>query len=334
MSLRALNLSGCLIGSLRSLARNPLPAITVLNLKGNRIDSLAGIEKLLSLERLDLRENRLIDPAELGRLTGLPEFHEVFLTRNPMVKTHTGYRVTVFNLFRNSPGYIDDILIDSSGPGYSERRQLTDRVQEHVGVPVVRPAHDDEEEAPQRVEPMDSIEPEPESAHPARAKTSVAPDDDMLRSQRRRKPARRRIVDISQAESPRRSSTQVDVADVVPITEPVIEEAPTHNGGSQVASQPSEDDVPELASDSPPSVSDPSEPVQDEPLESPEDLPDLSADSEMYKRKIHALKNDIGHGWLSALGEETRENRFVSSHHSFHEKEASSTRLHSPAVSS
>ncbi|POS85840.1 hypothetical protein EPUL_004789, partial [Erysiphe pulchra] len=130
-ALRALNLSNCMIGSLHSLIKNPLPAITALNLRSNRLTSLAGIERLFSLERLDIRENYLKDPTELARLTGIPEIHEIWVSGNPFTKTHSNnYRVTIFNLFRKTPGYTDDIIIDTHAPGYSERRQLLDRVTE------------------------------------------------------------------------------------------------------------------------------------------------------------------------------------------------------------
>ncbi len=48
-ALRALNLSHCMIDSLNSLVRNPLPAISALNLRANRLQSIAGIEKLYPL---------------------------------------------------------------------------------------------------------------------------------------------------------------------------------------------------------------------------------------------------------------------------------------------
>jgi len=51
-ALRALNLSNCMIDSLHSLTRNPLPAITALNLRSNRLISIAGVERLYPLERL------------------------------------------------------------------------------------------------------------------------------------------------------------------------------------------------------------------------------------------------------------------------------------------
>ncbi|KAL8737875.1 MAG: hypothetical protein Q9181_001278, partial [Wetmoreana brouardii] len=136
--LRALNLSNCMIASLQSLLRSPLPAITALNLRTNRLGSIVGIERLLSLERLDLRENKLGDPTELARLTGLPEFHEVWVMQNPFTRTHSNYRVTIFNLFRNTPGLIDDVAVDGAGPVYSERKHLVDRIVEGEPVSVMR----------------------------------------------------------------------------------------------------------------------------------------------------------------------------------------------------
>lgn len=336
VALRALNLSGCLIDSLRSLARSPLPAITVLNLKGNRIDSLAGIEKLLSLERLDLRENGLRDPAELARLTSIPEFREVYIARNPLVKAHPGYRVTVFNLFRSSPGYTEDILIDASGPGYSERRQLADRAQEHVGLPVVRPAHDDDNND-ETTASMVAIEPAPEADNFTKSQPPTTQhDDDMVRSQRRRKPPRRRIVDISQTETNPRLNTQVEEYSTASPSELADDGAATLNGDVR---KPSRSTGSNGRSDATIAQLSPNtmllEDANPKPLDTPgipATIPDLSADSKVYKRKVQALKNDIGHGWLSALGDETRENRLVSPQQNFHEKEVS-PRLHSPAVS-
>ncbi|KAL9605813.1 MAG: hypothetical protein Q9179_000999 [Wetmoreana sp. 5 TL-2023] len=136
--LRALNLSNCMIASLQSLLRSPLPAITALNLRTNRLNSIVGIERLLSLERLDLRENKLGDPTELARLTGLPELHEVWVLQNPFTRTHSNYRVTIFNLFRSTPGLIDDVTVDGVGPVYGERKHLVDRIVEGEPVSVMR----------------------------------------------------------------------------------------------------------------------------------------------------------------------------------------------------
>lgn len=141
VGLRALNLSHCMIGTLKSLLRHPLPAITTLNIRANRLDSIVGVEKLLSLERLDLRDNKVTDPSELVRLTSLPDFREVWVVHNPFTKSRSDHRITIFNLFRSIPGRLDDVLIDNSGPTSSERKQLIDRVTEGKPAPVIQNMH-------------------------------------------------------------------------------------------------------------------------------------------------------------------------------------------------
>lgn len=196
VALRALNLSNCLIDSLHSLSRNPLPAITALNLRENRLQSLAGIERLLSLERLDLRGNGLTDPMEIARLTCLPEIREIWVAGNPFVKTHPNYRVLIFNLFRRTPGYSQDLILDGSGPGYSERKLLVERVAEPGAAPIVRPVliSDDDD---------DSLVVKPSAHERDRADLierpgRFTPDSGYdIGSSRRKKPHRRKIVDIS-----------------------------------------------------------------------------------------------------------------------------------------
>ena len=126
-ALRALDVSNCMIDSLRSVNRYPMPTIISLNLRSNRLLSIAGIESLHSLQRLDLRENSLQDPKELARLTSIAGIRDIWVQRNAFVKKYRDYRITIFNLFRDTPGYSEDITLDSSPPGYSERRQLNDR---------------------------------------------------------------------------------------------------------------------------------------------------------------------------------------------------------------
>lgn len=189
VALRALNLSSCMINSLRSIAKTPLPAITALNLRGNRLSSLAGIERLLSLERVDLRDNNLTDPTEMARLTGLPEIREIWVSGNPFTKTHSGYRVTIFNLFRATPGYSEDIVIDASGPGYTERKQLVDRVAEPESAPVVRPVDP---------EPAKTVSKVPVTV---RQDSSTQEAEGAVENTHRKKGTRRRIVDISREDS-------------------------------------------------------------------------------------------------------------------------------------
>jgi hypothetical protein len=71
------------------------------------------------------------DPAEISRLTSSPNMKDIYVAGNPFTKTHTStYRIAIFNYFRETPGFIEDISIDGSGPGMVERRHLSDRVFE------------------------------------------------------------------------------------------------------------------------------------------------------------------------------------------------------------
>jgi Leucine-rich repeat (LRR) protein len=206
VSLRALNLSYCMIDDLHSLTKSPLSAITTINLRGNRLSSLAGIERLLSLERVDLRENRLVDPTELARLTCIPGMAEVYVARNPFTRTHSRHRVTIFNLFRATPGFFAaDVLVDGTPPSYSERKSLVDRAPEPAPVPIVKPQPMAPPPPPQ---PVRDFEPPPRLHDPF----SLRQDDlsgswQQKRSRaggsgRRKKIVRRRVVEIVQEDVP------------------------------------------------------------------------------------------------------------------------------------
>ena len=315
-ALRALNLSNCMIESLHSVARNPLPAITSLNLRSNRLASLAGIERLLSLERLDVRENRLSDPTEMARLTGAPEIREIWVAKNPFVKTHSNNRVTIFNLFRNTPGYLDDIMIDSTGPTYNERRQLMDRVIEPEGVPVVKPLSVDvcldvpsEEKARCKVLPLVGEVSPTVTTMPEQ--TPEKHDEKVVGSHRRKRGPRRRIVDLSKDESALFSPppTQLETPSLDPIAKP--------NDRSRDLVSPSEAPSAqnEEKSDRPqphlrletsyfPPIRNQSEDISAEGLSLANDIRNSNVNGETYRRKVEALKREVGSNWLSVLSEE------------------------------
>ncbi len=312
-SLRALNLSNCMIDSLHSLARNPLPAITALNLRANRLISIAGVERLLSLERLDLRENKLTDPTELARLTGIPEIREIWVVGNPFVKTHGNYRVTIFNLFRTSPGYIDDISIDSSGPGYSERRQLADRVAERASVPVVKPAPQPKDvkltlSATRGDEEDRHGGEEPKIRRPLPRTTA---SEVTIGSNRRRKAPKRRIVELSNNDNPtvtympnpNGSAEGLDgqtLTDARPskFVDPVV--LGLDDGlGRQPPGQP---DPPPRIITAEPNLANYRTEIPKTP--SDKETQDWNVSGEVYRKKLEALRNEVGSGWLSVLSEE------------------------------
>ncbi|KAJ6144232.1 hypothetical protein N7470_008127 [Penicillium chermesinum] len=319
MSLRALNLSHCMIESLHSLSRSPLPAITALNLRGNRLRSLAGIERLLSLERLDIRDNNLMDPTEMARLTSLPEIREIWVSGNPFVKTHSGYRVVIMNLFRRTPGYAEDMIIDGRGPGYTERKQLADRVAEPEGAPVVRSSAADQSalvhKALPPIPPLLQGTPLPKSsedASPPIAKTTSRNEDEG--TNRGKKTQRRKIVNLSTdgAYSPdglggpgptvpqnlpiQQIHAPTQTAFVLPHEHQWKQDTSTVSSGSSSIQGPAKQTYS-------PSLS---------PLQSTVVQPGLSKDwgldEEVCRQQLEALQHDVGHGWFTVLGEHPWDN--------------------------
>ena len=311
-ALRALNLSNCMIESLHSLARSPLPAITALNLRANRLISIAGVERLLSLERLDLRDNRIQDPTELARLTGIPEIHEIWVSRNPFVKTHSNYRVTIFNLFRGTPGYPNDILIDTTGPGYHERRQLRDRAVEPESVSVVNaiPVETSPVISPYEngvTHSEDTIEPQTPQ-RPCLLQTTQS--EVAVGSSRRKKGSRRRIVDLAHNDSPsvpdqyskpvqtpqgfRPPAQRIETDQVSPGNQPTLLAESQMNSTLF---------PPEQREDTKASTWFPLD-VSDKGRSLATEIQSSNLNGEAYRQKVEALKTEVGSNWLSVLSEE------------------------------
>jgi len=309
-ALRALNLSNCMIESLHSLTKSPLPAITALNLRANRLVSIAGVERLMCLERLDLRDNRIQDPTELARLTGMPDIAEIWVLRNPCVKTHSNYRVSIFNLFRSTPGYTDDIMIDSSAPGYSERKQLRDRIVEPERVPVVKalpvvPMPLKTEET--RCTAANSEAQEVQRPLPPQTTQSEL----AMGSGRRRKGPRRRIVDLAGEESPPAVQQRDDLIEVPLGAERTILTGISADDTAP-RSQPPLLQRLQMQSTSPTlGISEAADPskcvsmnVSDKGRSLAIEIKSLNLDGEAYRQKVEALKSEVGSNWLSILSEE------------------------------
>lgn len=318
-ALRALNLAHCMIDSLHSLTRNPLPAITALNLRGNRLQSLAGIEKLFPLERLDLRDNRLADPMELARLTGIPDLREIWVEGNPFVRTHKDYRVIIFNLFRKTPGHTEDIIIDGTGPTYSERRALIERVPIPDSVPVVRASTPE-------VPPVDVSKPAiiygPSKEANTLRKDKPVPKAVMSEvntsSSRRRKTPKRRIVDLATGESTAFHNLP-DLQKALPSPPDndlernyqVSHEAPprllppvTLSDDRKVSTPTTVSaalDVPRVDATAMGDVD--ATPVTT-PNETRGESPDWNVGGENYRLKVETLRGKVGNGYLSVLGDE------------------------------
>ncbi|KAL8729849.1 MAG: hypothetical protein Q9166_004490 [cf. Caloplaca sp. 2 TL-2023] len=336
IALRALNLSNCMIGSLQSLLRYPLPAITALNLRGNRLGSIVGVEKLLSLDRLDLRENRLGDPTELARLTELPELREVWVAHNPFTRSHHDYRVAIFNLFRSTPGPINDIHIDASGPNYHERKHLLDRKAEGEPVSVMKIMPQEPQIQPPTVNSSQGDTSSPSltnAAFNSRGKplsemvrdqqysnTDMAHSNhEAARSRRTAKGTRRqRLVDLaaekdmtpkmrpallqsgSSAQEPKSPSTS---------TTATVSAAKSDVGDATASGTKSTHQPAALPVQAPTEAKSGTMHVRasskdkDQPLAVPNSQ-NLKIEAQAYRQKIEALKQEVGGNWLAALNEE------------------------------
>ncbi|KAJ0108595.1 hypothetical protein J7T55_015029 [Diaporthe amygdali] len=312
-ALRALNLSKCTIESLHSLTRNPLPAITALNLRDNRLQSLAGIERLYPLERLDLRDNRLTDPVELARLTRIPDIREIWVEGNPFTRTHKDYRITIFNLFRQSPGYTEDVLIDMTGPTYSERKHLVERTQEPAPVPVIKPPVPELKAVDVSKPAIVYDNPKEPSVlrkeRPAPKATASEVNTNSTRS--RRRAPKRRIVDLadSQAHVARQPGENEAMGAVTGLDSNyrISQTTEIHQNNPNVAEEgrtQASRGVPRIDTSVIPKLP-PVSPTQE--IGTPTSWTDSQkwdVGGEMYRRKIEALRTQVGEGYLNVLSEE------------------------------
>lgn len=281
----SLDLSNCMIDSLQTLVTHPLPAITTLKLRTNRLQSLAGIERLPSLENLNVQDNKLSDPDEAARLTQIPNLKRLWIRHNPLTKRYPDYRVRILNQFRKAPGHLEDIVLDDVPASYNERKQLVERVveverplppmptlEEHVPDPPCAKAGS--EMAPPPVPQLSSVDmSSPCPAHPSM----------------RRRGTRRRIVDLSAKALPSEALNKpisvesvgtVDLADQIAYKEPkvLLEDRPRLVTAS-----------PELAE------------FHDEMAETLTNSPT----GEDYRRNVEDLRLKFGNNWLGAFGEHT-----------------------------
>jgi len=120
-NLVSLNLTDNLIDSVLGIYQN-LGQILSLNLSGNRLDSICGLERLLGLERVDLRYNLLEESAEIGRLASLPNISQLWVEGNPFVEFEERYRINCFDYFWKEGKHI---TLDGTSPTLFERRNLS-----------------------------------------------------------------------------------------------------------------------------------------------------------------------------------------------------------------
>ena len=119
-NLVSLNLADNMIDSVLGIYAN-LGQVLTINLGNNRLENICGLERLVALERVDLRGNLIQDPAEIGRLALLPNITEIWVHGNPMAAIDEQYRVHCFELFAHEN---KSILLDGRSPSFLEARSM------------------------------------------------------------------------------------------------------------------------------------------------------------------------------------------------------------------
>ncbi|KAJ1025592.1 hypothetical protein NDA18_003935 [Ustilago nuda] len=123
-SLMSLNISDNLIDSVLGIY-DTLSSIRVLNLAKNRLESLCGLERLYTLERIDLRSNAIYEVGEVGRLAPLPEVKQVWVNENPFVEEDVDWRVQVFCEFVKEARWV---VLDGKELSFWEKQRVCQRV--------------------------------------------------------------------------------------------------------------------------------------------------------------------------------------------------------------
>ncbi|KAI0829792.1 hypothetical protein BC628DRAFT_1358784 [Trametes gibbosa] len=203
-----LNLSDNMIDSVLGIY-TMLGGILTLNLSRNRLESICGLERLLNLERVDLRHNVIEESAEIGRLATLPNIAEVWVEGNPLAEIEEGYRIRCFDYFWKEK---KNILLDGSPPGFYEKRYLTSPPPEQMTssrplsvaqsppvVPVGSPSKLNPSSTP-RGSPLHSTPTGSPASHPASPHLAAAA--------RGRKKKNKRIVDLDGREGSEAGSTR------------------------------------------------------------------------------------------------------------------------------
>ncbi|KAI8806471.1 hypothetical protein BJ742DRAFT_870568 [Cladochytrium replicatum] len=94
--------------------------ITTLNLQKNLLENLVGVERLPSLKRIDIRDNKIADVFEVGRLASLLNLEDIKVSGNPLTK-QPNYRSNVFTYFKSRAL---TLFLDGTVPTSAEKKLI------------------------------------------------------------------------------------------------------------------------------------------------------------------------------------------------------------------
>ncbi|KAF8554172.1 hypothetical protein OG21DRAFT_1509186 [Imleria badia] len=283
-NLVSLNLSDNMIDSVLGIYTH-LGQVLYLNLSGNRLESICGLERLMALERVDLRFNHIDESAEVGRLATLPNIGEVWIDGNPLTEIEDGYRIACFDFFHKEG---KSISLDGTAPTFYERRGLVPIAPEQINSPR-------EVQIPASPPIVPIVPAKPNGSHVMATDTVMACETAVLPSAgvrsashgvsgRPKKRRAKRIVDLN------KDGEQVFSPGFRPKSLPTVAalQTPRSSSASPQRSSPLSPDGHRRGR----SVFEPPDSVAGESEES------QMREGELYRARIEALRTDMGEGWL------------------------------------
>ncbi|KAI0314921.1 hypothetical protein OF83DRAFT_1174317 [Amylostereum chailletii] len=324
-SLVSLNLSDNMIDSVLGIYKQ-LGQILTVNLAHNRLESLCGLERLMALERVDVRHNVLEESAEVGRLATLPNIVEVWVEGNPFVEYEESYRVHCFDMFCKEG---KSIVLDGSPAGFYEKRNMTSAPPEQMSStrplssahspPVVPVGAAASPATSTSTVPTDTAT---KPSHSPPSSTNPSPFLAAAVGGKARKKKLKRIVDLDGRGSEQGDGTNSSVASVPSpppeLAAPPKRPAPKHRRSHTDAFPPNESSfAPTSATISRGStiLSAKSRAqtrrsrVSASVFEAPSPVPLSGDDADEFKQanafraRIEALRADMGEGWLKVLSQ-------------------------------
>ncbi|WOO80646.1 Nischarin [Vanrija pseudolonga] len=237
-NLVSLNLSNNLITSVRN-ASLTLGNIHVLNLASNRLDCLVGLDRVLGLKRVDVRNNILLEAGEVGRLAVLPQIDAVWAAENPFTRgENIEWRAEVAASFVIEGR---DVVVDDAALTWNEQRKLEAilaskgrgwrpnlKVETAAATKAAAPA-----KPPSPVIPAPPSPTRPRDLIPTPASRVITPANTTPSSPAKiiasKKKARRRVVNLDAATAAPSPAAPVSAPEPTPTPAPAPDE-PANNG--------------------------------------------------------------------------------------------------------
>lgn len=279
-ALQSLNIRTNLVTSVRNAVKLA-PHLKALNLRENKIDCLAGLDALRDLQRVDVRHNAIYDVDELSRLAVLPCLREVWAAGNPFTTDEANedarWKVRVWEAFVVEQGeeVMERLSLDGYLATWAERRTVMTRVRRRGRT--ARPR----ESAREETETRSSSRAHEHATAPAIATPTPSRARRKQRIVQLDETARALVVDTDPP--PERVKMALEDALESPMTS-VEETRPSRrtngNGSSEETPEPT------------------AEPraIAEEPSEGGEEL----------RKRMEALRTEVGDSWLSVLAGQAR----------------------------